>query len=176
MATLLLTSLSPYAGVVRVHVAGDFFSQAYLDAWLAVARARPRTRFYAYTKALPFWLRRRDELGTGREPGELANFVLTASVGGTHDHLIAGHGLRSARVVFSEDEAADLGLPVDHDDTHAMTHGGDFALLVHGAQPAGSEAAKALSRLWHAGEYGYGERADQARRERGRPRHRLALV
>ncbi len=176
MTTLLLKSLSPYAGVVRVHVAGDFFSQAYFDAWLAVARERPRTVFYAYTKALPYWVRRLDEVGTGREPGEFTNFVLTASQGGTHDHLVAEHGLRSARVVFSEDEAADLGLPLDHDDSHAMTHGGDFALLVHGSQPAGSKAAEALARLWQSGEYGYGERADRIRSERGRTRPRMTLA
>jgi hypothetical protein len=176
MAALLLRSLSPFAGVVRIHVAGDFFSQAYLDAWLAVAVSRPRTLFYGYTKGLPFWVRRLDELGTGREPGAVPNFVLTASVGGTHDHLIAEYGLRAAKVVFTEQEAVDLGLPLDHDDTHAMTPGGEFALLVHGAQPAGSEAAKALARLRQSGEFGYGERADRIRHERGRPRLALTVV
>jgi hypothetical protein len=176
MTDLLLRSLSPYAGVVRAHVAGDFFALAYLDAWLAVARARPRTLVYAYTKALPFWGRRLQDIGTGREPGVVTNFVLTASVGGTHDHLIGELGLRSARVVFSEQEAEAQGLPLDHDDTHAMTHGGNFALLVHGSQPTGSEAARALARLWQEGEYGYGTRADLARRERAGVRRKLSLT
>lgn len=152
---LILASLSPYAGFVRVHVSGDFFSQAYFDAWLAVARQRPDTRFYAYTKALPPWVKRLNDIPP--------NFVLTASYGGTHNHLIAEHGLRYARVVFSEAEAAALGLPLDHDDSHAMRPGPSFALLLHGTQPPGSPAAKALSALWASGQFGYGERAADRR-------------
>jgi len=57
MAQLILASLSPYAGNVRIHVGGDFYSQEYFDAWLEVARRRPRTLFYAYTKSLPYWVR-----------------------------------------------------------------------------------------------------------------------
>jgi hypothetical protein len=37
--------------VCRVHVAGDFFSEAYAKAWLKVFRACPHTRFYAYTRS-----------------------------------------------------------------------------------------------------------------------------
>lgn len=158
MARLILASLSPYAGFVRVHDAGDFYSADYFDAWLEVARQRPRSTFYAYTKSLPFWVRRLSLVGTGREPGELPNFVLTASVGGTHDHLIDEHGLRSARVVFSPLEADALGLDVDHDDSHAMNHGPDFALLLHGSQPKGSAAASAASELRRSGFTGYGRR------------------
>jgi hypothetical protein len=35
---------------VRIHDSGDFYSRAYLSAWLEIMRARQRTRFYAYTK------------------------------------------------------------------------------------------------------------------------------
>jgi hypothetical protein len=153
---LILDSLSPYAGVVRIHVSGDFFSQAYFDAWVEVARRRPRTLFYSYTKALPFWVARKDELPD--------NFLLTASCGGTHDQLIHEHGLRYARVVFSVAEAVALGLPIDHDDKHAMRPGPSFALLLHGLQPAGSQAARALHALWQKGEFGYGDKAKFRRR------------
>src|SRR5947209_8150378 len=51
MAKLILDSLSPYAGYVRVHVSGDFFSQSYFDSWIDLAQCRPRTLFYAYTKS-----------------------------------------------------------------------------------------------------------------------------
>ena len=155
---LILDSLSPLAGVVRIHVSGDFFSQSYFDAWLEVARQRPNTRFYAYTKALPYWIKRLDVMPM--------NLVLTASVGGTHDALIQEHGLRSARVVLSEQEAKDLGLECDHDDSHAMQQGPDFALLIHGMQPAGSPASKAISTLRRQGEFGYGKKADERRAER----------
>lgn len=35
----------------RVHESGDFYSQEYLDAWFAVARAFPETKFLAYTQS-----------------------------------------------------------------------------------------------------------------------------
>jgi hypothetical protein len=37
--------------VCRVHVAGDFLSEAYAKAWVRVFRACPQTRFYAYTRS-----------------------------------------------------------------------------------------------------------------------------
>jgi len=160
MVALILDSLTPFAGYVRVHDSGDFFSQDNFDAWLEVARRRPRTTFYAYTKSLAYWVAR-----LGNIP---ANFVLTASVGGTQDNFIGLHGLRSARVVFSEAEAAALGLEVDHDDSHAMSPGPSFALLVHGTQPAGTLAGQAIAALRAQGEYGYGERAEAIRRGHGR--------
>jgi hypothetical protein len=160
MARLIFDSLSPFARYVRVHESGDFFSQAYFDAWMSVGHERPDTHFYAYTKSLPYWIRRRDSIPD--------NFVLTASYGGTHDHLIAEHGLRYSVVVKTHQQAADMGLEIDHDDSHAMNPGPSFALLVHGTQPAGSEYAKAVADLRAMGEFGYGQRADDIRRQRGR--------
>lgn len=156
MTRLILDSLSPFARLVRVHDSGDFYSQAYFDAWLEVARERPETIVYAYTKAVPFWGARVDEVGNGHTPGRVPNLVLTASRGGSHDDTIDRLGLRSARVLFSPGEAADLGLSVDHDDSHAMGHGPDFGLLLHGSQPAGTDAARAMSDLRAAGFGGYG--------------------
>jgi len=45
---------------------------------------------------------------------------------------------------MNDDDANAAGLEVDHDDSHCF---GDkpFALLVHGTQPKGSEAGKAIS-------------------------------
>jgi hypothetical protein len=64
--------------------------------------------------------------------------------------MIAKHNLRSAKVVFSELEAANLDLAIDHDDSHAARPSmseQDFALLIHGTQPKDSEAAEALKVL-----------------------------
>lgn len=36
---------------VRIHTSGDFDSAAYVDAWRAIAKARPHTRFYAYSRS-----------------------------------------------------------------------------------------------------------------------------
>jgi hypothetical protein len=132
----------------RIHVAGDFFSLVYFDAWLEVARRHPGTVFYAYTKALPFWVLRLNSIPS--------NFRLTASYGGTHDWMIAKHNLRSVKVVLSVEEAQQAGLAIDHDDSHAYGTGGDFALLIHGQQPAKSLAAKAWSALKKLGMGGYG--------------------
>lgn len=123
---------------VRPHTSGDFFSEAYFVAWLNVAANNPDRLFYAYTKALPFLVKYQDSIPN--------NFKFTASFGGTHDHLIDEHGLRYAKVVFSEDEAAELGLPIDHDDSHARGDG-NFALLLHGHQPKGTPAAQAWYKI-----------------------------
>jgi hypothetical protein len=147
---LILESLSPYAGYCRVHDSGDFFSPEYFDGWMLAAAERPRTTFYAYTKSLNYWVASLE--------GIPENFVLTASKGGRFDNLIYKHHLRYAQVVYSFEEAAALGLEVDDDDSHAMVAGPSFALLIHGTQPPGSEAGKALYRLRAEGHYGYGSK------------------
>ena len=142
MADAILAAIPKDCRVVRIHVAGDMFSHKYFLAWIKVASRRPDILFYAYTKSLNYWVRSRDMVPS--------NLVLTASYGGQHDHLIAEHGLRSAKVVFSEQEAADLGLEIDRDDSHACDPtraNQDFALLIHGVQPKGSKAAEALKIL-----------------------------
>ena len=144
MVELIHGSLPKDVGIVRIHVAGDFFNQEYMHAWYTVALRNPRTLFYAYTKSLPFWV------GGISEFPEIWNFVLTASYGGRNDHMIDEFNLRSAKVVFSEAEANILGLEIDHDDSHAARpslRDTSFALLLHGTQPKGSEAAEALKVL-----------------------------
>lgn len=130
------------AGIIRIHVGGDFFNQNYFDAWLTVAASRPDMLFYAYTKSLPYWVARLAMIPP--------NFVLTASYGGRMDRMISEHNLRSSVVVFSESEAAAKRLEIDHDDSHAAnpaTSAVDFALLIHGTQPKGSEASEAIKTL-----------------------------
>jgi len=144
-AAALVAGLPDDAGCVRIHVAGDFKLLNYFDAWIEAANRRPDIRFYAYTKSLPFWAKRLDVLPS--------NFLLTASRGGKADRLIEEYGFREARVVFSESEANVLGLEVDHDDSHAALPGPSFALLIHGIQPAGSEAGKAVRALRGVGSY-----------------------
>lgn len=144
-AALILSSLPKKAKYIRIHVSGDFFSQEYFDAWISVARCRPNITFYAYTKSIPYWINRIGEIPH--------NLVLTASYGGNFDSLIDQYNLRSAKVVFSEEEAKELGLEIDHDDSHAMKVGNSFALLIHGTQPKNSEAAKAKTKLKGKGSY-----------------------
>lgn len=133
--------------VVRLHVAGDFFNQKYFDAWLTIAKNNPDRIFYAYTKSLQYWVNRLGEIPN--------NFKLNASKGGKLDHMIDQYGLKYAEVVFSEQEAIDKGLEIDHDDSHAYDYNHPFALLLHGTQPKGTEAAKAKSTLAKEGWTGY---------------------
>lgn len=137
--TDLLVKELPMGEVYRIHSSGDFYSQAYFDAWLNVAKLYPHKIFYAYTKALPFWIARESEIPS--------NFKLTASYGGTFDHLIEKHDLKYCRVVKTKAEARKLGLPIDHDDSHAWEQDKPFALLVHGTQPKGTLWAKAWYKI-----------------------------
>jgi hypothetical protein len=137
--------------LVRVHESGDFWTEMYMKAWMLVAARRPHQKFYAYTKSLNMWYNLRDIIPS--------NFYLTASWGGTLDSMIEKFPkvfYRNARVVYTEQEAADLGLEIDHDDSHCLQDK-PFALLVHGSQRAGSDASKALSQRKKAGQFiGYG--------------------
>jgi hypothetical protein len=137
MSELILRSLPADAKYVRIHVSGDYFSLAYLQAWLNVASQRPATIFYSYTKSA--------HLLAGLDIPE--NFRITLSYGGKFDGLIESLGFKTARVVFDPVEAEALGLEIDHDDMHAIEGAESFALLIHGTQPAGSEASQAIKAL-----------------------------
>ena len=129
--------------LVRIHESGDMFSLAYLYAWIEVAKRNPDMIFYCFSKSL--------DLFFGVELP--SNFYLTASKGGKFDYLIEeGHFPRYSVVVKTEEEAAALGLEIDHDDSHCL---GDkpFALLVHGTQPKGSDWGKAIHARRKAGKF-----------------------
>jgi hypothetical protein len=143
-----LTDLPKKTTILRWHVAGDAKTQAYFDAMIEIAKARPNIVFYAYTKSLPFWVKRINDIPK--------NLILTASKGGHKDSLIDKYNLRYALVVPTQNEADKLGLPVDHDDYHAYnpeTKNQSFALLIHGIQPAGSKWGKAVRALKGEGSY-----------------------
>jgi len=147
---LILKSLPKNIGILRYHVGGEFFSRVYLHGAIAVALARPDVLFYTYTKSLHF-LQNLDMVD--RKNGMiLPNFLVTTSRGGKYDHLIPKVGIRTAKVVLKMEDAGTL--PIDHDDSHAARPGGDFALLIHGQQKAGSEASLARKKLGKLGSYG----------------------
>jgi hypothetical protein len=98
-------------GYVRVHDAGDFFSDAYTLAWLEVMRARPEVTFYCYTKEI-------DRFQRLVEPDPPLNFLWVYSYGGVQDASIDPDRDRVADVFpdeaaiaaagFSSQEASDL--------------------------------------------------------------------
>ncbi len=90
---------------IRIHGSGDFFSQAYFDRWLEICTEHPEKEFWAYTKSLLYWNRRINDVPS--------NLVLTASMGGKHDHLIKHLNLKHVVVVKSFN---DTNLPIDTND------------------------------------------------------------
>lgn len=149
---LICDSLPYNLGILRYHVGGEFFNQDYFDAAVEVAETYSDRLFYAYTKSLPFLVN-----------WEVlpSNFVITASRGGRRDDLIDTYSLREAVVVLDEQTAWDADLEIDHDDTHAAdpaNRNKSFALLIHGTQPAGSDAGKAVKALKGKGSYGKGRK------------------
>lgn len=148
----LSLSMTAPKKLVRIHESGDFWTENYMRAWVMVAAQRPQQKFYAYTKSLGMWYNLRDQIPS--------NLYLTASHGGTLDYLIPKYPdvfKRVAYVVYTEDQAAERGFEIDHDDSHCL---GDkpFALLVHGSQRAGSNAMKAITqRKKDGGFVGYGK-------------------
>lgn len=149
MANLIIKSME-YHGlantdILRIHEAGDFFSQDYLDAWIEVAKRMPQTLFYAYTVSLPYYMARKDSLPK--------NFKMIASMDKNNEQFILDNGLRYSRVVGSEEEARELGLPIDVDDSIAWGSDDNFALVIHGSQPKGSEAAETLKQNRKSGLY-----------------------
>lgn len=137
LADSIEAALPKRAENVRIHGGGDFFSQEYFDAWLEVCRRNPHVNFWAFTKSLPYWLAR-----DGSIP---PNLVLQASYGGRHDDLIEMHGLKSARVFMSTEDAEKSGLPVDCDDELARAGTSSFALIEAGAKRRKKAAQKAAA-------------------------------
>ena len=139
VANLITMSMLPYKeDLVRIHESGDFYSLLYMQCWIETARLNPNKTFYAFTKSLNHWLTLNNELPS--------NMFITASMGGKLDSLVSQYPnvfKRAAYVVYTEEEAAALGLEIDHDDSHCLGNK-PFALLVHGSQRAGSTASKAI--------------------------------
>jgi hypothetical protein len=108
------------ANAIRIHASGDFFNQAYFDAWLWVATLHPTIEMWAYTKSLRYWVNRLTDIPS--------NLVLTASYGGREDHLIEEHGLKNV-MVYSRAVDVPPDRPIDTNDDWARKPNVNFALL-----------------------------------------------
>lgn len=148
MATGIVNSIPNDAGIIRINVAGDIFSQKYFDAIIVVANSCPGVLFYAYTKSLNFWVNRLSDIPE--------NLVLTASYGGRYDYLIDMYNLRYVKVIADSLSSQTNTLPIDHNDSLAARpdiRNEHFALLLHGVQAAGSVASSFLKELNGKGSY-----------------------
>jgi len=150
---LIVNSIPKSAETIRIFTSGDWQTQTEFDAWMEVAEQQPDILFYAYTKSLPFWVKRLDSIPN--------NVTLTASRGGKRDDLIAKHNLREAIVVYyatnleaksakyNGPTAESLNLPIDSDDSIAASptrKNENFCLVIHNVQPKNSDAAIAWQR------------------------------
>ena len=112
VANALVALDATKADTVRIHDSGDFYSQRYLDAWFAIANARPHVLFYCYTKST--------HLDWSAAP---ANFAVTQSEGGKfdsqldvdfpHSRIFSSHAAREAAGYVDgniDDSPAILGL------------------------------------------------------------------
>lgn len=82
---------------VRIHDAGDFYSEDYLRLWLKIATECPEVTFYCYTKEVSMFKR-------VVEPNCPENFRYLYSMGGKEDYLIDKEVDRHAEV-FPDDAA-----------------------------------------------------------------------
>lgn len=119
---------------VRIHESGDFYNGEYLKAWMEVARRMPKTKFYAYTKSVPYVKAMEKELAG------IPNLSITLSAGGKRDAEMGDVDVKESHVFNTPEEVLKAGLIVDLDDSLAQAKGGkesNFALLVHGTQEKG---------------------------------------
>jgi hypothetical protein len=84
---------------IRIHDSGDFYSPAYFQKWLEIARLNPSVRFYAYTKSHSFI--------RGIELPE--NLDLIFSLGSKNDELINVETERHSKIFYSAEEIESYG-------------------------------------------------------------------
>lgn len=147
LAALILASIPGKVRLVRFHIGGDFFCLNYLLAVVIAAKVRPSMRIYFYTKSLHFVAKL--DCNAADLPDNLSPVM---SEGGLFDPMLPdlkARGFRTARVVMDPADAGDL--EVDHKDNLAAYGDRDFTILIHGTQPKGSDAGKAVYNLRKAG-------------------------
>jgi len=122
------------ADTVRIHDSGDFYSQAYLDSWCDIAKARPNVLFYAYTKSL--------RLDWSAIP---ANLAITQSEGGRFDADVDPDFSHSR--IFSSHAAREAAGYVDGnvDDSPAIQGLVKIGLVYHGQRKLTEAQAKYFS-------------------------------
>lgn len=117
--------------LLRIHDSGDFYTQAYQEAWYLIASQyenNPRVQFYAYTKMV------RQTLDVSALKPK--NFRLIFSFGGSEDSQINTERHHHAKVFSSIEDLVKAGY-VDgtHDDTvAALGQDCKIGLVYHGTK------------------------------------------
>ena len=79
---------------IRVHDSGDYYSKAYLNKWLSIAKIFPKVRFYSYTNCI-------DMLKNVKLPN---NYDIIFSDSGKQKHMIDTKRDRHTKIFYSHDE------------------------------------------------------------------------
>jgi hypothetical protein len=104
-------SLKKYNGkFIRIHDAGDFFSEQYMLDWFQIAESNPHCTFYSYTKEILMF---KSAKLNGIIP---SNFIVIFSFGGKLDHLIDRDVDRHSDVFTDFAEMMDHGYFHNNDD------------------------------------------------------------
>jgi len=121
----LVAALPDGVGAIRLHDSGDFFSAAYLDAWLAAIRGNPARTFYAYTKSVPLVTRVVIPTNLSVVYSEGGRFDRLIPVGAPRSRIFADHRSREA-AGWSDGNGIEADLPAIRGDKRVglVYHGG----------------------------------------------------
>lgn len=115
--------------MIRIHDSGDFYSEAYLEAWCKIAEVyqnEPRVQFYAYTKMI---------ILCKNYANKPKNLTLIYSFGGRQDDLINVETDRHSFVFQNETECAAMGYSdASQDDMVALGPNNKIGLVYHGTK------------------------------------------
>ena len=108
---------------VRIHDSGDFYSIAYLNKWIDIAKANTNVIFYAYTKSIKFFV---DGLLLPK------NLKIIFSEGSKTDNLINTSKHRHARIFKSKELLNASGyIDASNNDLKAITSNKKVGLVYH---------------------------------------------
>jgi len=111
---------------IRIHDSGDMYSPAYLNKWLEIINACPKTLFYTYTKMVRL-LKSVSPLPR--------NFIVIYSEGGKEDQYIHRASDRHARIFPDLKSLQAAGYQDTHEiDLNALGPNRKIGLVYHGAK------------------------------------------
>lgn len=109
---------------VRIHDAGDFYSLEYFYSWIAIAKALPDIKFYAYSKQVQMIKENQDKIPE--------NLIIIFSFGGKQDNLIDKENDRHSFVFEHLDELWSKGyIDASSDDLNAIGDIKKIGLIYH---------------------------------------------
>tara|TARA_R100001463_G_scaffold133130_1_gene194252 strand:+ start:136 stop:753 length:618 start_codon:yes stop_codon:yes gene_type:complete len=114
---------------VRIHDSGDFYSIAYLNKWVEIAKANKEVIFYAYTKSIPFFKPSKKSDTNFLLP---KNLIIIFSEGSKKDNLINTTKDRHSRIFKDINEMIKQGyINASDNDLNAITDNKKVGLLLH---------------------------------------------